>query len=206
MEIAAISDAANNAELMVACRELGYLSDEMTIVDPTYGYGRFWTDWSPQHLMASDLNVDKSPTSISVDATDLPLADSSVDAVVLDPPYKLNGASTARGPAASDEQYGVDGPYVRWQDRHNLICDMLIEAARVVRNKGFVLLKCQDQVCSGQVRWQTVEFTNFCQNHLKLRLVDWLFLVGQRPQPEGRSQKHARRNYSSLLIFKKENK
>jgi hypothetical protein len=156
MEITAISDAVNNSELILACRQLGYLSDEMTIVDPTYGYGRFWTDWSPKHFLPSDLNADKSPTWTSIDATDLPLSDSSVDAVVLDPPYKLNGASTAQGPAASDEQYGVDGEYVRWQDRHALICDMLVEAARVVRKKGFVLLKCQDQVCSGQIRWQTM--------------------------------------------------
>jgi hypothetical protein len=204
MEITAINNSANNAELIIACRGLGYLSDDMTILDPTYGYGRFWTLWTPKNLLTGDLNPLKSPTGEPVDATDLPLPDNSMDAVVLDPPYKLNGASTAQGPAASDEQYGVDGKYVKWQDRHTLICDMLMEAARVVRKKGYVLLKCQDQVSSGRVRWQTIEFTNFCQNHLGLRLVDWLFLVGQRPQPSGRNQKHARRNYSSLLIFQME--
>lgn len=35
------------------------------------------------------------------------------------------------------------------------------------------------------------------------KLVDELHVRGYRQQPPGRSQKHARRDYSTLLVFKK---
>jgi hypothetical protein len=201
-EVLAIGEYADNADLMVACRELGYLSDEMLIVDPTFGLGRFWKRWMPSNLWGSDLNGSKSPFGRSVDACVLPFEDAWVDAVVLDPPYKLNGRASAGGPATSDESYGVDGDYVPWQERHRLICGMVTEASRVVRDGGIVLLKCQDQVCSGRMRWQTIEFAEHAESNCGLRLIDSLMLVGHRKQPAGR-QVHARRNYSTLLVFRK---
>jgi len=202
MEIDAIGDYQNNAELIEACAQLGYLKTHWFTVDPTYGLGKFWTKWAPKELWASDLNRQKSPQSYPVDARSLPFDNGSVDAVVLDPPYKLNGRSSSGGPAESDSSYGVDGAYIPWQDRHSLVCEMLTEAARIVRERGTVLLKCQNQVCSGKIRWQTWEFAEYAEQQCDLRLVDELMLVGKRKQPSD-SQVHARRNYSSLLVFRK---
>lgn len=189
---------ANNAELILDVRRLGYLDDSMVILDPTFGLGRFWTLWTPPLLIASDLDPAKSPTGESVDFTALPHADESVDAVVLDPPYKLNGTG---GSHPSDAGYGVANT-VRWQDRHGLIRDGITDAARVLRFGGHLLLKCQDQVCSGRVRWQTDEFTGHAES-IGLRKVDRFDLASYRPQPSGRRQLHARRNYSTLLAFVK---
>lgn len=203
MEIDAIGPYQNNAELIEACVQLGYLHKDLFTVDPTYGLGKFWSNWAPTDLWASDLERYKSPQGYPVDARQLPFDDGAVDAVVLDPPYKLNGTSNSGGPANSDESYGVAGDYIKWQDRHTLVCEMLTEAARIVRSKGHVLLKCQDQVCSGRIRWQTWEFSEYAEQECGLRLVDSLMLVGKRKQPAG-NQKHARRNYSTLLIFRKD--
>ena len=200
MTVNAIGDYKNNADLMVACRELGYLSDDMLIWDPTYGLGRFWTQWKPELLMWTDLDASKSPyNNKSTDLLEVWWG-CRFDAIVLDPPYKLNGTPSQGGPASSDESYGVHEPRT-WQERHQLIRDMIDAAHRNLRDGGTLLLKCQNQVCSGQVRWQTIEFTNHAAT-LGLRLVDELMLVGARPQPSGRRQVHARRNYSSLLVFK----
>ncbi len=79
---------------------------------------------------------------------------------------------------------------------------MTTEAHRVLTPGGYLLLKCQDQVCSGQVRWQTREFADHAEQ-LGMRLVDALHLLGHRPQPAGRRQVHARRNYSTLLVLRK---
>lgn len=202
MTVMAISTARNNGELIEECVKLGYLTDDMVTLDPTYGLGRFWTRWRPAALEASDLDPDKSPIGRSVDCTNLPWSDSEFDAVVFDPPYKLNGTSTATGAATCDADYGVSH-YQSWQDRMQLCIDGINEAHRVLKPGGMLLVKCQDQVCSGKVRWQTIEFTNHAVG-LGSRLVDQLHLPSYRPQPAGRRQIHARRNYSTLLVLRKD--
>lgn len=202
-EILATNPAVkDNAALIVQCRDLGYLPVDGPILDATYGLGRFWSAWTPKHLVGMDADPEKARDIVG-DFTDTDFADDVFDAVVLDPPYKLNGTG---GSHASDEGYGVaDTEWVSktWQQKHALIRDGITEAARIVRRRGHVLLKCQDQVCSGQVRWQTIEFANHAAT-LGLRLVDRFDLLGHRPQPPGRRQVHARRNNSSLLVFRKE--
>lgn len=189
----------NNAELIADCARLGYLHDLWLTLDPTYGLGRFWAAWRPRFLTACDLDPAKSPLGQSVDFTAMPFDDASFDAVVFDPPYKLNGTG---GSHASDAGYGVANS-VRWQDRHALIIDGITECVRVLAPGGMLLVKCQDQVCSGQVRWQTRIFADHAES-LGCRLVDQLHLQSYRPQPPGRSQKHSRRNYSTLLVLKLE--
>lgn len=192
---------ATNADLIADCARLGYLRKEWRTIDPTWGGGKFWTVWQPDVLVGSDINPERSPTGTSVDATDLPYDDGSFQAVVIDPPYKLNGTSTGAGPSALDHPFGVER-YASWQDRHILMTQMLTEGERVLAKGGYLLFKCQDQVCSGKVRWQTREFSDHGES-LGLTLEDWLNFPGSRPQPSGRRQLHARRNYSTLLVFKK---
>jgi hypothetical protein len=195
----AISAAKNNAELIVECRRLGYLDDDMSVLDPTYGLGRFWTAWRPKYLTAHDLDPERAPHG-PMDFTDMArYRDGLFFGVVFDPPYKLNGTG---GSHASDAAYGVAIKGVRWQDRHQMIRDGITECARVLALEGTLLIKCQDQVCSGAVRWQTREFAAHAES-VGCELVDMLHLQSYRAQPEGRRQVHARRNYSTLLVHRK---
>jgi hypothetical protein len=50
------------------------------------------------------------------------------------------------------------------------------------------------------VWWQTDMVTRRAED-AGLTKVDALLFMSHRPQPEGRSQQHARRNYSTLLVF-----
>ena len=197
-EIMAIGERRNNAELMAECAQLGYLPDP--VIDLTYGLGKFWTIYRPNDLTTNDIAPGRV-TDLAVDFRATSLDDDLFGAAVFDPPYKLNGTSKPRGPAASDAQYGVDGDYMPMGKRHRLMIDGLIEAVRITRPGGFVLVKCQDQVSSGQVRWQTdlMTETGVAAGAVK---VDLLHVRGYRQQPPGRTQKHARRDYSSLLVFK----
>jgi hypothetical protein len=200
--VMAIGAWENNAELIADCARLGYLRDDWVTLDPTYGRGRFWTVWRPAELIGCDIDPSKSPCGDSVDFTDLPWRDQRFDAVVFDPPYKLNGTSTGTGAASCDADYGVD----RWssaRDRHDLIRRGITECVRVLRVGGHLLVKCQDQVNGGKVRWQTREFADHAETR-GCRLVDMLHLPSYRPQPAGRRQEHARRNYSTMLVLRRE--
>lgn len=199
-EVRVFGGRTRNEDLIVDLARLGYLRPHWVTVDPTWGSGRFWVKWAPDSLYGSDIKEAKSPLGRSIDARDLPHANDTIDVVVLDPPYGLNGTSTGEGPSAKDADYGVDEPS-RWQDRHKLIAEMIDEAARVLRDRGVLLLKCQDQVCSGRKRWQTREFADYAEQVHGFRLADMLHVEGTRSQP-GSNQVHARADYSTMLVFK----
>jgi len=184
-----------NGAMLADVARLGYLAGR--VCDVTYGLGRFWSAWRPADLTCHDLKGD------GVDFRHLPHPAATFDAVVLDPPYKLNGT-----PSQPDERYGAD-VVQSWQDRHALIRDGMTECARVLRPGGYLLVKCQAQVCSGAVRWQDREFADHGES-LGLALVDRFDLLGTaRPQPprtraDGKPsvQQHAYGRPSTLLVFK----
>lgn len=187
-----------NADMIADVAALGYLKDTDRILDPTWGLGRWWTKWSPLGgIHGSDLDPGKSPSGVSVDFTDLPHDTGTFDVVAFDPPYKLNGTPTV----GVDDRYGVD-KVSSSIDRCNLIRCGMTECVRVLKGRGYLLVKCQDQVVSGKVCWQTFEFIahGFA---IGLELADRLDMLSYRPQPAGRRQIHARRNSSTLLIFRK---
>lgn len=202
--VMAISEAKNNAELIAECARLEYLKEDWKILDPTWGRGRFWTEWQPKRrgaVIGSDLNPNLSPIGTSVDFTKMAHMDEVFDAVVLDPPYKLSGTSSNKGPASGDASYGISS-YVPIAERHQLIYDGIDECMRVLKVGGILLIKCQDQVSSGRVHWQTRMFAGHAEE-IGATLIDMLHLPSYRRQPKGTRQLHARRNYSTLLVLRK---
>lgn len=197
--VMAFGDWTDNGDLIADVARLGYLDGR--ILDCTYGYGTFWKAWRPADFVACDLDPAKSPIGRSVDFTAMPFEDRSFDGVVFDPPYKLNG----KPDDSIDERYGVH-EMTRWRDRMALMRAGFSDSCRVARRH--VLAKCQDQVCSGKVRWQSYELTTLALT-LGFGLVDRFDFETYRPQPEknpdgsDRRQVHARRNTSSLLVFRR---
>lgn len=57
-------------------------------------------------------------------------------------------------------------------------------------------------MCSGAVRWQTIEFAG-AGVALGLRLVDALYVSARRAQPSGRRQVHAHGRPSAALVFRR---
>lgn len=201
--VMAIEERETNADMIVDLHRLGYLLKDMLVLDATYGKGTFWRKWQPFRLVMHDLKLD------GVDFTNLPYDDFTFDAVVFDPPYKLNGTPDPM----VDERYGVDEP-TAWRARLRLMREGAVECLRVVKPKGWLFVKCQDQVCSGEVRWQTDMITETLEAQRRweappearkgrVRKVDHLLFPSYREQPDGRGQEHARRNYSSMLVFRK---
>lgn len=168
---------SNAAMIRDACVPLGYLGKDRRTLDPTYGYGNFWTLWKPDELVASDLNPEKSPVGESVDATNLPHDPDSFDDVVIDGPYQLNGTPDL----FFNERYGTD-EYKDPHQRHGLIKHMMSEAKRVMRPEGHVLVKCQAQTSNGRFWHQPYIFIEH-GGKLGLELIDELQYPSYRAQP-----------------------
>lgn len=197
--IMAIDQWTNNGHLIADCHKLKYIENLDTVLDVTYGYGTFWSVWKPKGYLfhGSDIDPSKSPDDPQgVDFRKLPHDDKSFDVVVYDPPYKMNGQPTQE----SDERYGVHEK-TRWQDRWELIYEGLNECCRVAKRR--VLFKCQSGVVSGRVRWQDIEAVSVAES-CGFGLRDRFEFLSYRPQPEGTSQKTARRNSSTLLVLERD--
>lgn len=198
-EVRAIGERYNNAELMSDCALLGYFPGR--VLDATFGTGRFWKTYRPFNLTTNDL-YGGITTDYTYDFRHFTgFRDDAFDSVVFDAPYKLNGTSTGLGPSSSDDGYGVGGRYSSVTAKMNLIHAGAYECGRVASQ--FLLVKCQDQVVSGNVVWQTRLIADRLECCSTFKLVDMLHVQGYRKQPEGRRQIHARRDYSTLLVFHK---
>lgn len=198
MPVRALGDPPrrSNAGLIADLATLGYFDGR--VIDLTYGKGRFWNDFRPKLMVTNDLNP-ATDSDLHHDFTNMPVPDGMFDMAVFDPPYKLNGTASKGGPATSDDDYGVGGEYRTPKARHELMRMGLSEAARLSR--GFVLVKCMDQVVSGTMHWQVDLMTEHAKT-LGLRKVDTGLVYGYREQPmTGRVQKHLHRDFSTAIIF-----
>lgn len=178
-----------NGHLIADAAKLGYLRG--TVLDPTYGEGVWWNTWRPRRLIAHDIQLD------AVDFCALPYKAHRFGTIAYDPPYKLNGTPDP----IVDAPYGVDIP-ARWQDRMALCIEGATECVRVLAPGGHLLWKCQNQVCSGRVRWQVDVFTQHAES-LGLVKVTQFNKIGGRPQPKRKGQVHPENNYSTLLVLRK---
>lgn len=183
-------DWRTNGHMIEDVARLGYLDGR--VLDATLGESTFWNEWKPEYLATNDLY---KPALYNHDFRYFPENWAGFwDSVVFDPPYKLSGTPSL---GQFDQRYGIDRP-MKVQDRLKLILDGAVECWRIT--KGFLLVKCQDQVVSGNVVWQTSLIKDTLSWH-DARLVDRFdFIYTPRPQPVAR-QVHARRNTSQLLVF-----
>ena len=136
----------SNADLMAAVSPL-YLTG--SVMDCTYGEGKWWTRYRPADLICHDLDTTKGD---GVSFLALPEADDSVDTVTFDPPYIPAGGKRTSGQTEAEanfrNRFGLD-PMSR-ADLLELVHGGMAEACRVARS--YVLAKCTDYV-SARAFW-----------------------------------------------------
>lgn len=188
----------SNGVLIATVARLGYLGDPSDLViDTTFGRGLWWTRYKPSNLVA-----------LSCDFRDIPEADNSVPVVCFDPPYISTGSRETSSVDDFYDRFGL-GDLKGWRAIRRLIDDGLVECARILAPRGFLLVKCMDYVESGRKIWNTFHVAGHAEQ-LGLRLVDrFIHLTGGGPQTltnldgSPREQKHAREVSSMLLVFTK---
>ena len=180
-----------------------YVAPGSKVADVTFGKGVFWRHVPPDQyeLLATDIQS-------GVDCRDLPYEDSSIDCVVLDPPYMHTPGGTAHVPHTPfEEHYRNNSSSNRTKGKyHEAVLDLYrdagLEACRVLRERGVLIVKCQDEVCSNRQRFTHVEIM---QMYDEMGFVaEDLFVVMRNNRPgvsRAVRQVHARKNHSYFLVF-----
>lgn len=182
----------NNADLIAAVAPM-YLTG--SVLDVTYGAGRWWDRYRPDPFTAHDLH-----TLDGVNFTALPEPDASIDTVCFDPPYIPQGGTGDARQADYRARFGLvtRHPDDLWQ----LIGVGLSECARVLAPSGFLLVKCMDYCNGSRLTFGHVRIMELA-GRLNLDTHD-LIVHHTGSGPGGHNiftPKRARRHHSYLLVF-----
>jgi hypothetical protein len=203
------SYACDNSEVFPKILSL-HVPKGSTVADVTYGKGVFWRKVSEE-----DYTLRKSDLKTGTDFRRLPYEASSIDCVVLDPPYmeglfredeSMAGAGTHD--AFRDHYSNGSRPAKLERKWHDAVLELYVkgavEAIRVLKPEGILIVKCQDEVSACIQRLTHVEII---MNYLNMGLYcKDLFVVTRLNKPgvtRIKIQLHARKNHSYFLVFQK---
>jgi DNA modification methylase len=189
MSIITTAYTGTNADLFPEVFKM-HVEDGSTIADVTYGKGVFWKkiDKALYEVLESDLMT-------GVDFTNLPYQDRSIDVLILDPPYMHGGATVKES---------INKCYQNKNDSHESVVRLyaggILESARVLKKKGKIIVKTQDEIESGKQRMTHIEIINLLEL-FGYSVID-LFILVQSTVPAMRVnyQKTARKNHSYAII------
>lgn len=171
--------------------------------DLTYGKGNFYKE-IPEPLMKFDIDpqfedvCDKSSTS-----TGLP--DGIVFSAIFDPPF-LTYVKQGRGhQSIMARQFGG---YWKYDELEKHYRETILEAHRILKNKGLFVVKCQDIIHNHKMHCTHVNFINWCDGLFRLKDLHILGAKHRMPMPtkEGekqRTQKHARIHHCYFLVMER---
>ena len=203
-ELVFSAEQGDNSDLFPQILSL-YVPKGSKVADVTCGKGVFWknVDKRQYHICATDLKT-------GVDCRSLPYPNEYIDCVVLDPPYMHTPGGTAHVSHQNYEDYYRNNQTENGTSKkyHEAVLDLYFkageEAWRVLRRGGIFIVKCQDEVCACKQRLTHVELINHFTP--KKFIVEDLFILVRRNKP-GVSrilkQRHARKNHSYFLVFRK---
>jgi hypothetical protein len=200
---------AGNADVFPQILDL-HVPDGSIIADVTYGTGIFW-----KRVPAGRYSLTPSDIADGIDCRKLPYKSTSIDCVVLDPPYmegffrnKQDHKAGSGSHAAFLETYSNGDEKPQGAKWHAAVLDLYLkaghEAHRVLRENGILIVKCQDEVSANR-QWLThVEIIN---NYERIGFYAKDLFVVMRPNRPGisrlKKQVHARKNHSYFLVFTK---
>lgn len=172
-------------------------------VDVTYGNGCFYRKDIPQPILKYDIDPQKE--CVQKESSDcLPIDSGTIESLIYDPPfltYVKNARSHKNGDVAMSRRYGG---YWRYDELENDYKKAILEANRVLRKKGFFVVKCQDVIHNHKIHATHVNVINWAGDY-GFRLKD-LFILNAKhrmPGPQAGIQRHARIYHCYFLVFVK---
>ena len=169
------------------------LPDARTVLDMTYGSGRFWRGTNADvEVTGIDINPGRAK-HVCADFTRLPFADDSFDVAIFDPPYH-----TDMGRGKASVMGARFGAYPSLDRLYTAVVEGCFEADRVSRLG--MIVKVQDYVHSSRL----VEMTQWVRDALERPAYQRVDLV--RPHklldPKWGEQLSAYSNSATFLVYR----
>lgn len=176
--------------------------------DATYSVGNFYKNTNisePQYKFDINPQIDGVEYG---DSRNLPLADSSINCMMFDPPFL---ATTGKSLTENKNNNIINkrfGTYPSEKELHQFYIDSLEEAYRVLVDKGILIFKCQDKISSGK------QYMSHCFIHNEAVKIGFypkdLFILLAKSRLVAdwqlKNQKNARKFHSYFWVFEKNNK
>jgi hypothetical protein len=181
-----------NSELMRDVASL-WITPQDKVVDVTFGNGSFWSLLPNLAVLGTDLES-------GVDCRALPYEDESIDVLAFDPPYQPTHGKPGRSYGVGDSYRTGACGLQTISDVLALYRDGLLEAARVVRSGGRILVKCQDMTYNHRLHLISLDVLRL-MIAAKFDLVDHFILVNRSRMPRRTDrQQRAWRSHSNLYV------
>lgn len=171
--------------------------------DLTYGKGGFWRNLpEPTYKFDIDPQYDNV---VRCDSSNTPLEPKSVNSVIFDPPfltYIKNGRQHGSGNMIMAKQFSG---YWSIDQLNKHYLDTILEANRILNNKGILIVKCQDIIHNHKLNCTHADVINWAKSS-GFRLKDMFILLAKHrlPSPNrGGKQQHARVWHCYFLVFEK---
>jgi hypothetical protein len=200
---------SGNSEVFRCILEL-FAKPGFRIADVTYGKGVFWRSIDTDKYDFSPSDIDTG-----VDCRKLPYGNESLDMLVFDPPYMeglfrkkeshLAGSGTHK---AFREFYSNGKASHNELKYHDAVVDLYaltgLEAKRTLKDKGFFVVKCQDEVSANRQKLTHVELI-YLYEKMGFYCKDIFVVMRSNAPVISRlvQQQHSRKNHSYFLILQK---
>ncbi len=175
-------------------------------LDCTYSKGVFWKNIIPP-VHKTDL-VPQTEDTTQADSANLPFANDSFRSIMFDPPFIINGPDKEYKDGSAIMKKRFSG-YVNYAELKEHYYKTMKECHRILKEDGYLVLKCQDTVSSGKNH-----FTHCMVMQMAIELgyrpMDMFVLLAKSRLTSfgGRwfKQFHARKYHSYFWVFQKSTK
>lgn len=198
------STSESNYEAIKNIMEL-YKIDQFDL-DCTYSKGAFWKNL-PEPKIKSDLSP-INDTIIEANTESLPFEDGSMNTIMYDPPFVVVGKTYKDNKEGSSVIAKRFEGYETFNHLKSNYYKSLVELYRVCKNKGIVVMKCQDTVSGGKNHFTHCMIMTMAQEIGFYPRDLFVLTTNVRINSFGQKwtkQEHARKHHCYYWIFEKVN-
>jgi len=194
-----VSVSSKQTEILQSILKLNNLNN--FDADLSYGNGVFYKDITPPIF-----KFDTDPQCagvIKADSGSLPfVSDGDFKSIVFDPPFLTYIKSARSSNSIMARRFGGYWRYDELEDHYKRT---IIEAARVLCDKGLLVFKCQDIIHNHKMHATHVNVINWSDGLFRLKDLFILPAKNRMPMPHSKTstQRHARIHHSYFLVLER---
>lgn len=185
-------------------------AENPSILDTTYNTGKMWKGLT-YNLTRMDIDP-RHPVDVVGNFMQMPFSDNSFDVIVFDPPHLPTSAAKGKSSRIFEDKYGItDSGFGReGENVSGMFEPFLVEARRVIKERGILLVKLADLINNHRYQWQQVDFINAVRSVGGLTPCDMLIkcdpCAGNLNSSKWKNIKHLRKAHCYWIVVREGNR